>query len=246
MPRTARIKSDSGIYHVILRGIGQQNIFEEDRDKERFIETLKRYKNEMNFEVHAYCLMDNHVHLLIKDRKDELERIMKRIAGSYAYYFNWKYGRKGHLFGDRFKSEPVQNENYYLTVLRYIHKNPDKAGILPIEKYKWSSYTEYLKSPDLIDTEFAMKLFGNKTIYIQFHLDGDKDCCMEINDTIRLTDDMAKDIIKNIANANNMTQILQYDNEKRDKILKQLKENGLSIRQISRITGINRSVVLKA
>jgi len=90
MPRTARQKSATGFYHILLRGVGRQNIFVDDEDKQRFIETIARYKKELNFELHAYCLMNNHVHLLIKDATNQLEQIMKKIAGSYAYYFNVK------------------------------------------------------------------------------------------------------------------------------------------------------------
>ncbi len=97
MPRLARQKSETGFYHILLRGVGRQNIFEDDEDKQRFLETLERYKKELNFELHAYCLMGNHVHLLIKDVANQLDQIMKKIAGSYAYYFNRKYERVGHL-----------------------------------------------------------------------------------------------------------------------------------------------------
>ena len=109
MPRSARKLSKSGIYHIIIRGIGQQNIFEDDGDRIRFIETLKRYKTELGFEMNAYCLMRNHVHILLKDGREQIDLIMKKIVGSYAVYFNWKYDSVGHLFQDRFKSEPVED-----------------------------------------------------------------------------------------------------------------------------------------
>ena len=84
MPRTARQKSESGYYHVILRGIGKQILFEDDEDNERFLSTVQRYRLELGFELVAYCLMENHVHLLLHDAKDQLNLIMKKIAGSYA------------------------------------------------------------------------------------------------------------------------------------------------------------------
>ena len=77
MPRLARQKSETGFYHILLRGVGRQNIFVDDEDKQRFLETLERYKKELNFELHAYCLMGNHVHLLIKDVSNQLDQIMK-------------------------------------------------------------------------------------------------------------------------------------------------------------------------
>ena len=93
MPRTARKMSETGYYHVILRGIGKQIIFEDDEDNERFLSTVRRYRRELNFELIAWCLMENHAHMLIHDAHQRLDLIMKKIAGSYAIYYNRKYDR---------------------------------------------------------------------------------------------------------------------------------------------------------
>ncbi len=106
----------------MLRGINRQQIFEDKEDMQRFIETLLRYREQCEYVVYAYCLMGNHVHILLKEGKEDLTLILKRIAGSYVYWYNWKYRRIGHLFQDRFKSEPVDDDGYFLTVLRYIHQ----------------------------------------------------------------------------------------------------------------------------
>ena len=130
MPRQARKKSKTNIYHIILRGINRQIIFEDSEDYTRFIETLDRYKAVSGHNVFAYCLMSNHIHMLIKAEKEEPNLIMKRIACSYVYWYNSKYYRSGHLFQDRFRSEPVETDEYFLTVLRYIHQNPIKAKLV--------------------------------------------------------------------------------------------------------------------
>ena len=130
MPRQARKKSKSNIYHSILRGINWQIIFEDSEDYTRFIETLDRYKAVSGHKVFAYCLMSNHIHILIKEEKEEPDLIMKRIACNYVYWYNSKYYRNGHLFQDRFRSEPVETDEYFLTVLRYIHQNPIKAKLV--------------------------------------------------------------------------------------------------------------------
>ena len=114
----------------MLRGINQQQIFEDEEDNLRFLETLFKYKQQCGYEIYAYCLMGNHVHILLKEGKEDLTLVLKRIAGSYVYWYNWKYHRSGHLFQDRFKSEPVENDIYFLTVIRYIHQNPVKAGVI--------------------------------------------------------------------------------------------------------------------
>ena len=130
MPRQAREKSSSGIYHVMLRGINRQNIFEDDRDRQRFIETILYYKTISNYELYGYCLMDNHIHLLIKEKDESISKAIKRICSSYVYWYNQKYERCGHLFQERYKSEVVETEGYFLTVIRYIHQNPIKAGLV--------------------------------------------------------------------------------------------------------------------
>ena len=123
----------------MLRGINHQNIFEDAEDYYQFINTLDRMRvrNDdeglpcgTNFTLYAYCLMSNHFHLLIREREDNLGMALKRIAGSYVFYYNRKYGRDGHLFKERFKSEPVNDMTYFTTLLRYIHQNPVKAGIV--------------------------------------------------------------------------------------------------------------------
>lgn len=145
MPRHQRILSTTGTYHVMMRGNERKNLFLDEEDKQRFLETLFAKKKEAGFYLLIYCLMDNHVHLVIQEGEESLAVIMKRINASYAYYFNQKYNRVGHLFQDRFKSETIEDERYLMAVTRYIHNNPVKAGI--VEKpgdYKWSSYLCYL------------------------------------------------------------------------------------------------------
>ena len=246
MPRSARQRSKSGYYHVLVRGIGRQNIFEDDEDRERFIDTLQRYKEEMNFEIHAYCLMGNHVHILIKDNEDKLDLILKKIQCSYAYYFNWKYERIGHLFQDRFKSEAIEDDDYYLAVLRYIHQNPEKAGISYAAEYKWSSYSEYVLDERITDTEFALELLGGREKYIEYMNGNGETNCLEIAEAMRLTDEKAIEIIKKKCKVKSGQALQEFEVEKRNKALRKLKEEGLSIRQISRLTGINRGIVLKA
>lgn len=118
MPRTARRKSSTGIYHVLVRGVNQQRIFEDEADYAAYLLTLGRVKRENPFVLYAYCLMSNHVHLLLGEEAVPLSRIMQRIGVSYAYRFNQRHDRSGHLFQDRFKSEPVEDDGYFVTVSR--------------------------------------------------------------------------------------------------------------------------------
>lgn len=148
MPRQARKKSYNGVYHIMLRGINKQTIFEDDEDKLKFLETLKKYKEVCKYELYSYCLMDNHIHLLFKETEESVSEVIKRISSRYVYWYNMKYDRCGHLFQDRFKSETVENPTYFFTVLRYIHQNPLKAGLATnVFESKWTSINELFKKP---------------------------------------------------------------------------------------------------
>lgn len=246
MPRLARQKSETGFYHILLRGVGRQNIFVDDEDRQRFLETLERYKQELHFELHAYCLMGNHVHLLIKDVANQLDQIMKKIAGSYAYYFNRKYERVGHLFQDRFKSEVIQDVSYYLTVLRYIHQNPLKAGLSKMENYPFSSYGEYAGNSKITDKDFAVALLGGENNLIDYLHQEEKSNCLDDVERKTLTDTKAREILSKKYHIKNYVIVQQLETKKRNQLLHSLKEEGMSIRQIERITGLNRGVIQRA
>jgi len=253
MPRKARKKSESGIYHIIMRGINRQSIFEDEEDYQKFIQVIQKYKMQSGYKIYAYCLMGNHVHLLLKTGTETLEQVMRRICGSYVYWYNWKYQRIGNLFQDRFKSETVENESYFITVQRYIHQNPLKARLVEsIEQYKWSSFNKYFNERQLVDVDFLLNLFNDDReksikIFCQFNNEANDDICLDIEEKYRINDEEARDIIRKECKIQNASGLQNFDILKRNMYLKKLKEEyGLSIRQIERLTGINRGVVLKA
>lgn len=252
MTRTARRKSETGIYHIILRGINRQTIFEDKDDYTKFLSTLVRYQKVSGYVIYAYCLMGNHIHLLLKEGKESLSIAIRRIGASFVYWYNWKYERYGHLFQDRYKSETVENDQYLLTVLRYIHQNPLKAGLVTnVADCKWSSYGEYVGIPRIIDADFVLSLFSHsreKAIdgFIGFHDTVEGDTCLDIDEKRKVRDEQAQEIIKGICQIRSCTKVQSFDPDKRNHYLKVLKEEGLSTRQIARLTGISRGIVLKA
>jgi putative transposase len=252
VPRTARKKGERGIYHILLRGQNRQIIFEDDEDRERFIQTLKDCKDKSGYKIYGYCLMGNHIHLLLHELDEEIGIIMRRIGASYVYWYNWKYRRCGHLFQDRYKSEPVETEKYFLTVLRYIHQNPVKVGFVKEAlDYRWSSYNEYIKNNGITDTCFALGIFNEdreKAVqeFKDFHNEYKDANCLEMEESLRMTDEEAIDIIKGKYLVSSSLQLKSFEKEKRDRCIKELKEKGLSTRQIERLTGISRSAILKA
>ncbi len=243
MPRQARKKSNSGIYHIMLRGINRQQIFEDEEDRQHFIETLENYKDICGYTIYAYCLMGNHIHILLKEGKEDLTLIFKRIAGHFVYWYNWKYHRCGHLFQDRFKSEPVDDDGYFLTVLRYIHQNPVKAGICKKpEDYPYSSMRDYLSFSVLVDTSFALSMLPMDQ-FIAYHNEENQDMCLEIDDHFRLTDNEAKILIYRIARCKSIAEFQMLDIKQRNLCIHKLHKKGLSIRQISRLTGVSKKIV---
>lgn len=167
-------------------------------------------------------------------------------ASSYVYWYNWKYHRSGHLFQDRFKSEPVEDDAYFLTVIRYIHQNPIKAELSKsIDEYKFSSYNEYINKPFVVDIDFCLGIV-DKEQFVEFNNEYNQDICLEIEeDNFRLTDDEAREVIRKISKCKTITEFQNLSLDKRDKYLKDLRNQGLSIRQISRLTGIGFNIVRK-
>ena len=250
MPRAAREKSESGIYHVMLRGVNKQQIFEETEDYKKFIQILKECKEISKFELYAYCLMGNHIHLLLRVEKEPLETVFRRIGSRFVYWYNIKYELHGHLFQDRYKSEPIDDDAYFVVALRYILRNPVKAGLCKYAKeYKYSSYKDYVSCDDntLSDTEKVFSLIGKETFEEYINTDNN-DSCLEIEtkDNIRITDEKAKKIILKKAKCDSVSEFQEIPKAKRDKLLRVLKEQGLSIRQISRLTGTPKGVVERA
>ncbi len=249
MPRTPRLKSASDIYHVMIRGINQVQLFYDDEDKSAFLDRLERYKKECEFSLYAWCLMGNHAHLLVKTDLDTLSVAMKKLQLSYSSYYDRKYDRTGYLFQDRFKSKPVDGDAYFLATLRYIHRNPLEAGG---EVSEWTSYDEYTKSPSLTDTEFALSMLadekGSAAGAFRELIDESKDSgyICAFDDSHRPTDAEAKEIICQVAAIDHCQQLCEIERENQRNIIGKLRTRGLSVRQIARLTGLNRNTVERA
>jgi putative transposase len=144
MPRQRRIALPGEIHHVMSRGLDQRPIFRDNLDRQRFLSITGKVLTEGNCLCYAWVLMENHYHLVLRPLNDPLQRIMRRVNGGYARYFNKRYGRKGYLFGDRYKSLATQEYWYLRELIRYVHLNPLRAGLVrTLEKlveYPWSGH----------------------------------------------------------------------------------------------------------
>lgn len=285
MPRTARQQSGTGVYHAILRGVNKQQIFECHEDYERFVLILQRQcglsvelpsvMSRTNVELlaqlsdgdpepevferhcylYAWCLMGNHVHLLIKGCGEEVGDVMKRISSSYVYYYNHKYDRIGHLFQERFKSEPVEDWEYFLTLLRYIHQNPLKPHLVSdLRDYRWSSWSEYIgqSSTPFCSTEAVLKrisLDELKALVNQPLTEAQEESLLDYEPRVRkkqFTDAEVWSMIQAECSATNASEFQQLSRPYQKHVMYTIHESGVGPRQISRLTGITYSVVQKA
>ncbi len=170
MARSVRIDFEGAIHHVIVKGNNDRAIFLDEDDNASFLKKLYEFSQKYPFKIYAYCLMKNHFHLLIETGEEPLYLFMQRLLTNYVQWFNKKYELKGHLLGDRYKAILVDKENYFLTVLRYIHFNPVKANIVEnIEDYKWSSYNEYINKEWIVSKEEVLLHFDSLNEFIEFH-----------------------------------------------------------------------------
>lgn len=250
MPRIQRKKSKTGYYHIIIRGNEKQNIFNNDEDRFRFIETLYEKKQESLFYLHAFCLMDNHVHLMMREGIEEIAKSMKRITVSYVYFFNNKYKRVGHLLQDRFRSEVVENESYLLSLARYIHQNPVKAGMVKSAgDFKWSSYNAYRNEKgsfqNLVDTEVLLGMFSNhvpkaQKLFAEFMNLEPMESHLDISEEYAMDEDKAKKLFQDMLKHR---KIKTKDIIPNDLIIDFQAATGLSIRKIAKIVGFNKDKV---
>jgi putative transposase len=258
MPRGPRMKSNSGIYHIILRGANRQEIFHDDVDCMKFLDRIEKYKKVSGMEVYAWCLMNNHVHLLLKEGIEDLSITMKRIGVSYVWYYNSKYRTTGHLFQDRYRSENVESNKYLFTVIRYIHQNPVKAGMVKrVDEWRWSScrgyYSKNLHSRNLLDMDFILQKISPDTTtareqFKEFNERTNSDECLD--DSVlntRLSDDGAKIEIKKLLGEMEIAQVKSLPRPNRNEVLRKVKcIKGVSLRQAARILGVSLNLVFKA
>lgn len=253
MPRHSRQKSTTNVYHVVVKGADRQLLFEEPKDYIKYLCLLEYYMQECNFELYAYCLMSNHVHLLIHHSDTfSLSAIFRKLNTAYAQWFNMKYNRTGFVQNDRFYSEPVEDQTYLMTVIRYIHWNPAKAGLEPIPgtDYRWSSYNDYEMDSNkrdsslFVNTQYILNLFGGIESFKKYHTSGPNEQCLDINQfRTRIPDDVAEQIIQNISNCSTVTDFQKLSLLDRNKYIPLIHKEGVSIRQINRLTGTPRGII---
>lgn len=263
-----RVKAASGIYHVMCRGVNKQQIFEDDADRWRMLRILQEacvdYDEDGNvveppFVYYAYCLMPNHYHLLLRELKPEVMSIsdlMQRVNKSYAAYYNTKYQRTGHLYQNRFRSEPVNDWNYFVTLLRYIHQNPVKAGMVErAELYPWSSWREYLGMGvcPLCKVAVTLKRVELDVLkeFVDVLLDDDVHCLdVDYKEPRKerrknFEDDDVRQCFVDMTGVRTITEFQHLDRRMQSEAIFMAHYKGASFRQLQRLTGLTYYQVRK-
>lgn len=247
MPHCARHLGESGFYHVVTKGDGNQIIFENARDRETYLDLLESCVEEFDVDVHAYCLMGNHVHLLLEENRErrDLSAFMKKLNESYAMYFGRTSERIGHVFKDRFWSEPVESDEYFLSAVRYIHANPETAGICPMHKYPWSSYRAYCGGGSFVKTGFCLELLGGIEAFRTFNASGGN--YAKPFATSKLSKHLSPDELTHVAlsllGRQTLSTIRQMTPKERIPHVMKLASAGFTESEIARLTGLGRQAV---
>jgi len=246
MSRAARVRGDSGVYHVMVRGIDRRIIFEDDEDRDRFLACLRAVREVSGLTLYAYCLMDNHVHLLIEEREEPLALLMKRLGVRYVGWFNRKYARSGHLFQDRFRSEPVDTDAYFITVLRYIWRNPVDAGLCERAKdYPWGSRSWLGRPGGLVhDADLTLRSGVTDLEGLDIPPAGDPGLGVrQIWMPAGRSDRQVASLVREISGVAGVSELVRLPREETRRVIRALRRSGASIRQLARLTGIPRTTV---
>ena len=236
-----------------MKGIDDSDIFFSDQDKLIFLEKIKLVQKKFPFQIYAYCLMSNHVHIVLKVEDKFLSKSMQSLAQRYTRYFNTTYNRKGTMFQDRYFSKNVENLKYFLDVCRYVHRNPEQACMALTAQYKWSSYLEYVGTEKIIDKKTLLAYFNNNIDdFVRFTNKKDEFdelinyANFEMN--THISDEEIVEILKKICDVNSVEEIFSYFKIKENrKILVKFKDiKEVKINQLSRVTRVNKKAIKKA
>lgn len=243
----------TGFYHVCARGVGKQLIFEGDEDRWEFLELMRERCREEGVTVIAWCLMGNHVHLVLADYEDRMSAAMHRLLLTYARRFNKRTGRTGHLFQNRFDRRSLDTDWQVMEAIRSVHADPQEVGVSLIERYPWSSFAEHLRSYDgdaadvargFSDPSCVLELFGSAEGFIAYSLstpDGSEPALCDMKETEWERHAFADKMAKSLGVP--LNELKTVAPSRRDRIIFALHDGGYTVREVERYTGISKSTV---
>lgn len=228
--------------HVTTHGIDDKYIYESTREKKEIRKLILENQEEFNITIMSYCIMNNHLHLLIKFKNPEdLSRYMHKVNTSYAIYYNKQHERVGYVYKDRFYSQIIKDRMHLINAIVYIHNNPVKAKICDTaKKYEFSSYQDILNGK----SKEAMSLFDSKNQYIEAHIKKDNTILCSV-DFEKVTLEEAKEIFDRYLKNNRLDgELIKEQKEKLYEICKELKQiYKITYRDLEKITGVGRETI---
>lgn len=238
-----RIFSSWGIEHIVLKGNNKMTIFNSPEDCKFFLNLL-RSKQDSSTSLISYVLMKNHVHLILKEKDPQkISKLIMKVAGHYAQWYNEKYHRQNALFRAKFHNENIEEEKYLLNAIRYVHNNPVKANLVPHPgKYRWSSYNEYFGRAKYVDKSIFLEYFPlNECVFDSSQLVTNKN---DSNELYFKSTEYVIECAKEYTGFKNLYEIYQLSTEKRDKLIVFLKkEKRISCIKIAEILNITTQYV---
>jgi len=255
VPRQKRQESPTGYYHIMMRGINKEMIFRRDDFKSSFMEILSRKIEESEVEVAAYCIMDNHVHLVLHGEITEIGNFLKRVNTAFAMKLNNKMDRIGHVFQDRYKSQEVLSDEHLLQVVRYVHNNPVNAGMVKdSSEYIWSSYNGYISGIIGIvaqnQYELVLELSGSIESFKAFHkLDDEGDYLDTKEEMEQVKYIKAQRIISEFCERKGVSDVRQLTRrpDLMDSLIDiMIDKSKMSLREIAEMLGVSKNTVYQS
>lgn len=255
MGRTPRRMRQTGFLHVVVRGNGRQLIFEDDDERYTFLNMLRSALRSRQVGITSWCLMDNHVHLLVSDEEGNLSTAMQALLTRYARFFNRRAGHVGHVFQERFSALPIEDDAHLVAAVRYVHVNPQRAGIARASEYRWSSYGEFV-NPGAAEFEVVDQGQLLNVLDMVGGVHGFEALCAldaegagvdyQPEPQKRMSIDEARAVALGALSGYGLASLGDIkcaDQATRMEMLRHMRSAGLSVRQIERLTGIGRSTV---
>ena len=223
IPRIARKYLKTSFFHVIVQGINKEYIFNKEIYINKYLKLINKYSKELDVNIIAYCMMNNHAHFLLEiDNKEKMSQLMQKVNSAYAKYYNYKEERVGYVFRDRFLSEPIMDQKYLVQCIRYIHLNPVKAHMVEkCEDYKYSSYIKFINEYRYFDKKSKEESLSKKDYKNICNNEDISYIFMDIDKKICIEDEISKFLKENNIN---LIDIFS-DRNILKKLIKYLKEN---------------------
>lgn len=246
MPRKARIKNNTKVFHVMIQGINKEYIFDEDMEKKTYLKYLKEKIKDKDLQMLSYCIMSNHAHFLIyTDDVFQISKLMSQVNTKYAIYYNQKNNRCGFVFRSRYKAEEIVSYHHFLSCINYIHNNPVKAKMCKKPgEYKYSSYDEYKGKQFLINTNKIIQIFKKYNMNISDIFNGKYESYKFIeHEENKNTEEINNQIIENFFAKHQVKSIndIIYDQKFLKEIVTQMYiEYNFNQTEIAKVLGVNR------